>query len=99
MIRVARYVSTKRGIAESLVAAARTDDQMFAETYNQVLTTLETLLSSAASAHLIRDDMSAEELITAMGGLWNIEPDQRWDHRSSRLIDLLMDALRSGPIA
>ena len=96
MIRVARYVSTKRGIAESLVAAARTDDQMFAETYNQVLTTLETLLSSA---HLIRDDMSAEELITAMGGLWNIEPDQRWDHRSSRLIDLLMDALRSGPIA
>jgi hypothetical protein len=56
----------------------------------QAIAVFPVLLSSAASAHLIRDDMSAEELITAMGGLWNIEPDQRWDHRSSRLIDSWM---------
>ncbi|MFE6524220.1 TetR/AcrR family transcriptional regulator, partial [Streptomyces sp. NPDC057794] len=44
----------------------------------------------------IRPGITAEDLFLAIGGLWTLDPHDDWQTRATRLLDLVMDALRAG---
>lgn len=40
--------------------------------------------------------MTPDDLILAIGGLWQLAPTDDWRPRAARLLDLVMDGLRAG---
>lgn len=60
-----------------------------------VAAAINSLLDERKVAGVIRDDVDAEDVLLLVGFLWRIEGDEDWESRSSHLLDLVMDCLRS----
>ncbi|GAA4938741.1 hypothetical protein GCM10023238_00550 [Streptomyces heliomycini] len=56
----------------------------------------ELLLRSCEEAGSIRPGVTADDLVLAIGGLWQLDPAEDWQPRATRLLDLVMDGLRAG---
>jgi hypothetical protein len=52
------------------------------------------LLAAGSAAGLIRDDVAAEDLLTALSGVTLAAGDAERRDQAGRLLDLLMDGLR-----
>lgn len=95
MGRFVGYVATKRGMAAALqqVVAADPGTGLFAETYQQIVTVLQELLSAAAAQGAVRSDADPDDVLRALRGAWLVA-GEGGDGGADRLLDLLMDGLR-----
>jgi AcrR family transcriptional regulator len=96
MDRLACYVIAKRGLADALQAATAADTATLPPVYGQVVTALDALLDAGVRAGTIRSDLSADDVLRAMSGLMQLNPEGDWQDQARRLLDLLMDGLRAG---
>lgn len=93
---LASYGRIKHGLAGALHQA--THEQLAGEGYADVVGAIALLLAAGQQDGAIRSDVDAEELLLLLGFLWRIDNADEWDTRSSHLLDLVMDALRTqGP--
>jgi Transcriptional regulator len=92
MDRFVGYVATKRGLADALRAVASAGENPFAESRTRLLTTVGLLLEAGVAAGSVRTDVAAEDVLAAVHGLTLTATDPEQAHR---LLDLLMDGLRS----
>jgi AcrR family transcriptional regulator len=97
MDQLTRYAITKRGMAEALTAATSSEGAALPHAYNQVIGALARLLDAGVGAGTIRADVSAEDMILALAGLWRLKESDEGQAQARRLIDLLMDGLRAVP--
>ncbi len=95
MDHLAHYGITKAGLADAL-SAATSHDSLAAETYGPVLTALTMLLRANEQAGTIRPGIDPEDVLLMMAFLWKIDPKTDWRTRAGRLLDLLLDGLRTG---
>lgn len=93
MDRFVDYMTTKRGMAGALRAVIAAGVNPFAHSRDRMLAALETLLS-AAQPRFVRSDVTAADVLAGLSGISmaTSESGQR-----SRLLDLMMDGLRSRP--
>jgi hypothetical protein len=56
----------------------------------------ELLLRANEEAGTIRPGVTADDFLLAIGGLWQLGPHGDWRPRATRLLDLVMDGLRTG---
>lgn len=94
------YAVTKRGMSEALSSAVASGLPLFANTRSQMIDALSKLIAAAVADGSIRADADAEDVLRAMGGIWQM-PDAPTDEpyfrdRARRLVALLMDGLRYG---
>ncbi|BCB75215.1 TetR/AcrR family transcriptional regulator [Phytohabitans flavus] len=91
------FLATKRAMADALKAALAHDEDQRLETRDRLSDALATLLAAGVAEGTIRDDIAAFDVLTALGGISLIvgEPDQQ--EQATRLVDLLIDALRPTP--
>ncbi|WP_211229475.1 TetR/AcrR family transcriptional regulator [Nakamurella lactea] len=97
MRRFVLYAATKRGLVGMLrtMMADRTD--LFAETRVRIRDAANLLLTSAAAAGEIRDDITAEDLTRSIGGICMASDGPVWSPANAgRLVDLVFDGLRFG---
>ena len=94
MDRFVDYASTKRGIGPALKAMV-SSSELFADARRMNLAAVERLLAAGAEAGTIRSDVSAEDVLHAMGAIWALGGDG-WDEHARRLLRLIMDGLRYG---
>jgi len=91
----ADYVTAKRGMAETLRAIAATGAISPAQTQQTLTATIKSMLDAGAAAGTLRDDIAAGDVLASLTGIFLIAgtPGQR--EQAGRLLDLLMDGLRT----
>jgi AcrR family transcriptional regulator len=87
------YIATKRLIAPSLGAAARTSAP-HASPAELITRAISTLVKGAVRSGDVRKDIDPSDLLRALIGVSYGNPDAGWEASARRLIDILMDGLR-----
>ncbi|MDT0345776.1 TetR/AcrR family transcriptional regulator [Streptomyces litchfieldiae] len=97
MARFVDYMTTKRGMADTLRAVIASGGDPYAPSRDQLTAAVGTLLRTGAETGHLRPDIDPADLLAGLGGvaLATGEPGQR--ARAGRLLDLLMDGLRHHP--
>ncbi|MFJ4483539.1 TetR/AcrR family transcriptional regulator [Streptomyces longwoodensis] len=92
---LARFAMTKAGLADAIRQAAGAPGAQ-KPGHAPVTEAAECLLRTAEQAGTIRPGITVDDLFLAIGGLWTLDPHSDWQPRATRLLDLVMDALRAG---
>jgi AcrR family transcriptional regulator len=92
--RLAYYGRIKHGLADVLHAA--TSDGLVGETYGPVIGAITLLLRACEEAGSIRPGLDPDDVLLLMGFLWRIDPSGDSEARAGRLLDIIVDGLRSG---
>lgn len=96
MDRLAQYAMAKAGLADALRMSAGTYGSLAQLGYGPVTKAVTLLLNANDKAGTIRPGLTPDDFVLAIAGLWQIDPHSDWQPRATRLLDLVMDGLRTG---
>ncbi|GHH20360.1 TetR/AcrR family transcriptional regulator [Streptomyces lanatus] len=96
MDRLADFAMAKSGLADALRQATRATGAPARPGYEFVVAAIDLLLDACREAGAIRPDVTADDFVLAIAGIWQIDPEGEWRVRSTRLLDIVMDGLRAG---
>lgn len=88
------YAATKRGLSGALQAIIASGGNPYLKSRAKIVEALTTLLDAARAAGTVRDDVDAEDVLLAIGGIWSMPVEPGWEERARRLLGLVMDGLR-----
>jgi AcrR family transcriptional regulator len=88
---LARYMKTKRGLADALRAAATSPEQLFADAYEVMRMAVTTLIEANVEAGTVRSDLDPAVVLRALGGLLYLDHGGDWQS----LTDLLWMGMRN----
>lgn len=86
---LARYMMTKRGLANALRTANSSDQGMAAQAYEAMLGAVSTLLDANIEAGTVRPGLDPETVLRGLGGLLYLDPADDWRSKTASLTDLL----------
>jgi AcrR family transcriptional regulator len=92
---LARYMMTKKGLAEALRSATTSREELFAQAYEAMLGAVSTLLEANVEAGSARADLDPSTVLRALGGLLHLNPDEDWKSQTNSLTDLLWTGMRA----
>ena len=90
------YIATKRVIAPSLATAAGRTSALYATSAELITRAISTLVKRAVASGDVRKDIDPSDLLRALVGVSYGNPDAGWEASARRLVDILMDGLRTG---
>ncbi|MFD3451990.1 TetR/AcrR family transcriptional regulator [Streptomyces sp. NPDC058691] len=90
---VARYGRLKYGIAE--VIHAVTDGGLDDPFYDPFVHAIGTLLDAGAAEGTLKSGLDPEDVLFQLSVLWKINPAKNTEARASRILDLIVDGLRT----
>ena len=94
---LARYMMTKRGLADALRTATTTQEELFASASEAMLSAVTTLLDANVRVGSVRADLDPVIVLRALGGLY-LNSGRDWQRQTDSLIDLLWTGMRAdGP--
>jgi len=96
MDRFIEYIITKRGMGDALRALIASGGDPFSESRARLTAAVTTLLQAGATAGTLRQDVSPDDVLVGLSGMSLAADPERRD-QTGRLLDLLMDGLRSRP--
>ncbi|WP_028808797.1 TetR/AcrR family transcriptional regulator [Streptomyces canus] len=96
MDRLAEFAMTKAGLADAIRLATSAPGSPSKPSPTPVAEAAELLLRANEEAGTIRPGVSADDFLLAIAGLWQMTPTEDWPPRAARLLDLVMDGLRTG---
>jgi AcrR family transcriptional regulator len=91
--RVAEYAIAKRGFASAVQALSRDDGDLYDETYRAIVGALDLLLRATEQTGAIRPGLSADDVILAFAGLWQLSADDAWQAQVDALYDIVLHGL------
>lgn len=86
---LARYMMTKRGLANALRAATVSDEDLPANALEAMAGAISELLQANVAAGNVRADLDPWTVLRALGGLLYLDPAGDWRRQTERLADLL----------
>jgi AcrR family transcriptional regulator len=92
---LARYLMTKKGLAQALRTASTSREDLFAKAYQAMLGAVTTLLDANAAAGTIRASLDPATVLRALAGLMQLDPDDDWQTQTERLTDLLWTGMHA----
>jgi AcrR family transcriptional regulator len=96
MDRLARFIMAKTGLADALRQASSATGGPEPSGYSLVFASIESLLDANHEAGTIRPDVTADDFLRAIAGIWQIDVSGDWHTQATRLLDIVMDGLRAG---
>ncbi|WP_405773880.1 TetR/AcrR family transcriptional regulator [Streptomyces sp. NBC_00859] len=96
MDRLAQYAIAKAGLAKALREATTARGTMKSLAHGPLTEAVTLLLATNEKAGTIRPGVTSDDFMLAIAGLWMIDPHDDWQSRANRLLDLVMDGLRTG---
>jgi AcrR family transcriptional regulator len=95
--RLARYAVTKHGLADALRKATTPgSDLSSTDTYDSIVAALDRLIQANISAGTLRPGLDADDVILALAGLWQLDPESDWRGQAQRIYDIVLGGLRPG---
>lgn len=92
---LARFARSKSGLSEAIQQASRAAGGPPHPGLVRIRSAVDELLDANRRAGLIREDITADDVMLLIAGIWDMPPGADGEDRASRLIDLAMRALRS----
>lgn len=92
---LARYMMTKKGLADALRAATASHEELFARAYEAMISAVSTLLEANARAGSVRADVDPQTVLRALSGLLYLNPREDWQNQTRDLTDLLWKGMRA----
>lgn len=92
---VARYGKLKYGFSEVIHAA--TNGGLDDKNYDPFLRAISVLLDAGAASGELKSGLDAEDVLLQLSVLWRIPPGDDAAPRAARLLDLILDGLRTRP--
>jgi AcrR family transcriptional regulator len=89
-----RLVATKKGMIEALQPAAHGSSELKAYSFDRLTAAIGLLLDRAIAAGEIRADISAEDLLRTLVGIFYSQGAGEWQPTALRLVDVFVDGLR-----
>ncbi len=89
------YVATKKILASALCSTISGASELAASSRFQILEAITFLVHRAAASGDVRRDVEPGDLLRALAGFTYGGDGPEWERSANRLIDLLMDGLRS----
>jgi AcrR family transcriptional regulator len=89
------YIATKRLIVPHLGPPTGQSSALYASSAELITGALSTLVKHAIAARDVRKDVNPSDLLRAMIGVTYQNPDAGWEASARRIIDLLMDGLKT----
>ncbi|MES4892359.1 TetR/AcrR family transcriptional regulator [Streptomyces sp. NPDC096012] len=96
MDRLAEFALAKAGLADAIRQVTGTPGSPAKPAHTPVSSAAELLLRANEQAGTIRPGVTADDFLLAIAGLWQLAPHEDWQPRATRLLDLVMDGLRTG---
>ncbi|MCL8015794.1 TetR/AcrR family transcriptional regulator [Streptomyces sp. AS02] len=93
---LARFAMAKSGLADALRQATSATGGPARPGYSLVVDAITLLLDANHEAGTIRPDVTADDFVLAIAGIWQIDPGGDWWSRATRLLDIVMDGLCAG---
>jgi AcrR family transcriptional regulator len=90
-----RLMATKRGMVEALQLVASGSSELKAYSFERLTRSLAGLLARGAAAGEIRSDVTPEDLLRALIGIFYAERASDWQATTQRLVDVFVDGLRT----
>ena len=92
---VARYGRLKYGVAEVIHAATDggADDEYFAP----FVAAIALLLKAGAADGSLKSGLDPEDVLLQLSVLWRLDPARDGEARAGRILDLIVDGLRTAP--
>ena len=94
--RFVAYAATKKGWAGALKAALGPGAEVFATSRERLLAALDSLIDANVQAGLMRSDVTADDVLRAIGALCHTVETPDWQEATTRLARLFLDGLRYG---
>lgn len=96
MSHLAHFATARAGLADALRQAVSARGGQEKPGYPLVVDAIELLINANHEAGTIRPNLTTDDFILAIAGIWQIDSDGDRQSRSERLLDVLMDGLRAG---
>jgi AcrR family transcriptional regulator len=87
-------VATKRGMVEALQLAASGSAELKAYSFDRLTAALALLLARGVEAGEVRSDITAQDLLRTVIGVFYADVSQDWQTAAIRIIDVFVDGLR-----
>jgi AcrR family transcriptional regulator len=94
---LARYMMTKRGLADALSTATSSQEDLFATAYEAMIGAVAALLEANVRAGSVRADVDPETVLRGLSGLLHLNPREDWRSQTENITDLLWKGMRAGP--
>jgi AcrR family transcriptional regulator len=91
----AAFVTTKRGMAESLRSLLQAGTITSAQTRQRVTDTIQAFLDAGVQAGSLRADVRADDIAASLVGVFLATPDPAQSDQAGRMLDLLVAGIRS----
>jgi AcrR family transcriptional regulator len=92
---LARYMMTKRGLANALRNATASRGELPASAYEAMVDAVSTLLKANVEAGAVRADLEPRTVLRGLSGLLHLDPDDDWHGQTASLTDLLWRGMRA----
>lgn len=89
-----RLVATKRGMVEALHLVASGSTELKAYSFERLTDGLALLLDRGVAAGEVRPDITAEDLLRTVVGIFYADSSTHWQASALRIIDVFVDGLR-----
>jgi AcrR family transcriptional regulator len=88
------FVATKKGMSTALAIAVHAGSDLTAYSIDRMGRALGVLVRRAVEAGVIRDDVSAEDILRTIVGLCYTHDKPGWQSNVLRLVDVFVDGMR-----
>lgn len=89
-----RLVAAKKGMVEALQLAAHGSTELKAYSFERLTSALALLLDRGVDTGELRADITAEELLRTVIGIFYADGPPDWQASALRIVDILVDGLR-----
>jgi AcrR family transcriptional regulator len=93
----ADWLATKHGMLDTLLAMIDSNLIAHAQTRDELLAAITTILNAGCATGDIRADVTAEDIAASLTGIFTVAGKPEHRAQAQRLLDLLMDGLRPRP--
>ncbi|SHP08460.1 TetR/AcrR family transcriptional regulator [Mycobacteroides abscessus] len=91
------WIATKNGMLHTLVAMVESGEIAHAQTRAELLAAIDDILDAGRLTGELRTDVSAEDIAAGLIGIFTVAKPPEHDARANRLLNILMDGLRTRP--
>ena len=91
------WIATKNGMLDTLLAMIESGEIPHAQTQVELLAAIDEILDAGRVTGELRADVTAEDIAASLIGVFTVARPPEHDARASRLLNILMDGLRSRP--
>lgn len=94
--RLAKFAVTKAGFADAMQQASRATGEPLHPGYVPIVGALTGFLEANHAAGTIRPDLTIDDVLLMIAGVWQLSPLNDWQAQAARLLDLIMIGMTAG---